>query len=411
MTTVRDDVAYVGQLGQRLVVNARVRTNGVWSTGAFYTLVYVQTSVRAGDYVALSRGYMGSEFIGSGYSSAHYELMMTMEWVPSTSKFKLFYNDHDNNDVERSGWLRVDGDEEFDRDEDESDATPFLMSTTDPAGYGSNNTLLAGVRYTMFTSTLSSGQIKVHNTHSKAVSGSNNSAYLGLQSVDGGGSEMITLDNIQWSFVPATPYYTANNSNNFVPSVVPFPLAVSQCVYLQGVQGYGTSDMCQNWQSYSGFTNVDNIQEVRYFYSQNRSCGEGYSFINDFLGNTVVVGSSIGTSCDCNYNSGAFWCDGYIPPDLPVENPPGEGDNPPVENPPDNPVEEPPIENPPGDIPPIEEPPGDIPPITEPPDDPVEPVETGIMSKWWFWGLLILVFLIVIVIVAVIVIASRKPRP
>lgn len=396
----RSDVAYVGQANNiELIPIALVRgDSGGWSSGTFYTFVYVSTLT--GTYLALSRGFLGSQFTGDGGDdTTHNEQLMTLTWNSSSSTFGLSVVGGN----ERSFYLKVDDDNsELDWDGDEDDASEFILSTTDPAGYGSGNTLLSGVRYIMSTTDRDSSNILVRITYYDNITDSDDEQYFGLYNVDGSeGSTTIRLSDVMWMFIPYTPYYTNMSSNSFVPSSVPLSLAISQCIYLQGINGYGTSDMCVNWQDYAGFTSSTEYQPVRYFYSDNGQCGNTYTFNGNLLNQSVIVNSSRGNcqSITCNYVGSRFTCGSGSDPDPDPSEPsdptqPTDPTDPPPTPPPTDPTNPPPTDP------------------TNPPDEdsPDDTDNSGILSRWWFWGLVILVIIIAIAIVVIMFVTSSKKK-
>lgn len=346
-TSQRTDVAYVGQLsGTTFMAVAINRANPT----AFYTMCRYNTTIY------FTRGYIGTNLsdINSVYS------LLYLQWNPSNSTMTLLNQSgtlFGYLNIASNGYLVVNADQ----------GAQLILTTTDPVGYGDG--LLAGARYALSTSTLDSSGIITNVNNGLLIESGN---YAGLYT-DNPSSGAIGMQDLLWSFIPVNVTYLGTNKAVTTPSTVPSSLAISQCISLQGTTGYGSSSTCSNWAGSTGFSTPVDAKSIIYFYSQNGTCGEDYTFTNDFIGNTVDVGSSIGdcaVNSSCNYSSASkiFSCGAPVVDD-------------------DNPDD---------------------------PDDPVDPDagRDGILTKWWFWGLLLLVvgILIIIVIIAIVAASSKKKK-
>ena len=323
---IRDDVAYVGQFGTT-TFTAIATVND--STGAFYTLCGSNT---VGSNLVLSRGYIGTQLSTTTAASL---TPVYLQWNPTTSSISIH-----NSAGASVGYIGLSATNDLIIS---ATSTPLVLVTTDPAGYGTG--LLAGCRYSISTSTLNSSTIKSNVDNGTAITTGD---YAGLYT-NTSTTNSITMDKVLWSFIPTAPVYLTPDSVPVTPATIQAPLAISQCIYLQGVAGYGTSDVCKSWKNGAGFTTEADSQLIPYFYSEDKSCGDGYTFTN-FLNKSTVVSSSNGA---CTENSCVYSADDKV---FACRD------------------------------------------------------EEGILHKWWFWGLVILLFLIVIVIVAVIVIAASKRK-
>lgn len=334
--TRREDVAYVGRLTDTSFIATAFRASD--NDGILWTLVTNSNS----NTIIISRSYLGTQLSQPDQDSTQ---LLYLQWNDNNSSITI-----NTSNGERLGYLAVASDSSYLVISNEP--YTFVLTTTDPSGYGAG--ILAGCRYTISTPSINSENININ-----AINGSliESGVYSGLY-IDSGGSVKSTVSEFLWSFIPVTPVYLTPNDVPNVPQSINTGLALSQCIYMS--EGYGTSNICNNWVGGVGFTNQDNVQSIPYYYSNNGTCGNKYTF-TDYLDQSVNVGSSIGacTTNECIYSldDNTFACR-----------------------------------------------------AVNPDPDPDDDDDSRILSKWWFWALVVLFVIIAITIVVIIIIASRSKQ-
>lgn len=300
MSVERGDIAYVGRVNSRFVILAQLRTEDGWEP-IYRTMIhhYYYGTVLSGGI--LTKNITDNTKIVEADDQILY---FDATRVNDGWKFQGFYWDgedrrgmgYDGDTILRVGYQA----------NPHPDAT-FTMTPDDPSGYD-NNYLWTGVRYIMTTedapdlTILYLDESVIDNTSDTNLNGLleySDDINPPYQSAD--------IADVRFTLIPIDMFKWLNNKPTTTSRLDPV-IQVAQCA-LYPDSGYGQGSYCTNWQNNRGFTTEQDVQPIIYYYSQDGTCGNSYTFTN-YWNEQVNVNSSLGmcTNNDCNYYEGRFIC-------------------------------------------------------------------------------------------------------